>query len=31
MKNIKHNLSMKFKNNKFNETFLETDNLIHYF
>ncbi len=29
--NIKSNLSMKFKNTKFNETFLDKDNLIHYY
>ena len=28
---IKSNLSMKFKNSKFNETFLDKDNLIHYY
>ncbi len=30
-KNIKSNLSKKFKNIKFNETFLDKDNLIHYY
>ncbi len=29
--NIKSNLSVKFKNVKFNETFLDKDNLIHYY
>ena len=28
---IKSNLSMKFENSKFNETFLDKDNLIHYY
>ncbi len=31
LKNIKSILSKKFKNIKFNETFLDKDNLIHYF
>ncbi len=30
-KNIKSYLSKKFKNIKFNETFLDKDNLIHYY
>tara|TARA_B100000029_G_scaffold52982_1_gene48096 strand:- start:6701 stop:7786 length:1086 start_codon:yes stop_codon:yes gene_type:complete len=29
--NIKSKLSMKFKNIKYNETFLDKDNLIHYY
>tara|TARA_Y100000590_G_scaffold150056_1_gene172310 strand:+ start:1460 stop:2545 length:1086 start_codon:yes stop_codon:yes gene_type:complete len=29
--NIKSNLSMRFKNIKLNETFLDKDNLIHYY
>ena len=29
--NIKSNLSMIFKNIKLNETFLDKDNLIHYY
>ncbi len=29
--NIKSNLTKKFKNIKFNETFLDKDNLIHYY
>ncbi len=31
IKNIKSSLSTKFKNIKFNETFLDKDNLIHYY
>ena len=31
MKNIKYNLLNQFKNKKLNETFVDKDNLIHYF
>ena len=29
--NVKSRLSAKFKNTKLNETFLDNDNLIHYY